>query len=132
MGLFEVRLRCAVHFGEDPDDSCRYSFYCCTVLGWSFADRCVSFSDHIGHPDRPHTDHNRRVGHRDSDHGSHPIFVSCRFRNDRHLDSNRHPDAVYLVIVIDRYLGPGRLVARLDESMYSWAQSGEPGPSLCG
>ena len=81
----------------------------------------MNSSDHIGRPDRRHTDHNRCFSHRDSDHGGRPIFVG-----------NRHPDATYFAIVVARYLGPGRIVARPNESMYSWARSGEPGPSLCG
>ena len=110
-GWSEARRSCAGHFEEDPVGGCRYSFYCCVGLGCHSADRCVSFADHICHPDHHHIDHNRRSGHRDSDHGG-------------HRDGNCRPDVVYQVIVVDRYLGPGRNVARPNESMYSWARSG--------
>ena len=36
------------------------------------------------------------------------------------------------MIGVARYPGPGRIVSRPIESMYSWARSGELGPSLCG
>ena len=104
VGWSEARWSCAGHFEEDPVGGCRYSFYCCVGLGFRSADRCVSLAD------RHHTDHNHRSGHR---------------------DGNRRPDIVYSVIVVDRYLGPGRNVARPDESMYSWARSGGLVLSLC-
>ena len=128
VGWSEARWSCAGHFEEDPVGGCRYSFYCCVSCGCRFADRCVSF---VGHPDRHHIDHNRHSGHRDSDHSGHPICVGCRFGNHRHCDGNRRPDVVYQVIVVDRYLGPGRIVARPDESMYSWARSGGLVLSFC-
>ena len=78
----------------------------------------MSFADHTCHPDRHHTNHNLRSGHRDSDHGG-------------HRDGNHLPGVVYPVIVVDHYLGPGRNVARPDKSMYSWARSGGLVLSLC-
>ena len=81
----------------------------------------MNSSDHIGHPNRRHTDHSRRFpGHRDSDPDGRPIFVGFRFGNDRRLDGNRRPGAAYLAIGAARYSGPGRIVARPDENMYSW------------
>ena len=125
VGWSEARWSCVGHFEENPVGGCRYSFYCCAALGCRFADRCVSSADrcvssadHIGHPDRHHTDHNLCSGHRDNDHNG-------------HRDGNRRPDIVYTVIVVDRYLGPGRNVSRPDESMYSWARSSALVLSLC-
>ena len=97
---------------------CRCSFYCCVSCGFCYADRFVSSSDHTYHPDHRHNDHNRRSGHRDSDHGG-------------HLDGSRRPGVVYPVIVVDRYLGRGRNIARPNESMYSWARSDGRVLSLC-
>ena len=130
-----ARSSCAVHFEEGPDDGYRYSFNCCAILGESFADHYVNTSDRIGHPDRRRTDHNRHfpgIGHRHNSRGGRLIFFGYRCGNGRRLDSSHHHGADDLVIVVARYPDSGRIAVRPDESMYSWARSGEPGPSLCG
>ena len=128
-------LSCTVHFEEGPNDDCPYSFYCCVILGESCADHYGNSSDRIDHPDHRHTDDNRcfpGTGHRDSDHGGRPISVGCRFGNRRRLDGNRRHSAAYPAIGVARYPSSDRIVARPNKSMYSWARSGKPGPSLCG
>ena len=135
VGWSGAHLSCAGHFEEDPDDGCRYSFYCCAILDESFVDHYVNTSDRIGHPDHRCTDHNRRfpgIGHRGNGHGGRPIFFGCRCGNGRRpYDSHRH-SADNPVLAVARYPDSGRIAARLDETMYSQDRSGEPEPSLYG
>ena len=125
----------AVHFEGGPNAGCRYSFCYCVILGESFADHFVNSIDRIGHPNCRRTDHNRHLpgtGHRGNGHDGRPISFGCRFGNGRRLDGNRRHGVAYLVIMVARYPDSGRIATRPDESMYSWARSGEPGSSLCG
>ena len=111
-----------VRFEEGPDDGCRYSFDCCAILGESFADHYVNTSDRIGHPDRHHTDHNRRlpgIGHRGNGHGSRLISFGCRYGSGRHPGGSHHHGATDPVIVVARSPEFGRIAARIDGSMYS-------------